>query len=57
MGISDDIEYQAEIKGIISLCSIYLDLIKQFDSLNELHEKNITAANDEITPEVLYIAF
>ena len=54
MGIGDDIEYLAEIKGIISLCDINFELIKFFDSLNELHQRNITTAHDEITSEVLF---
>jgi len=53
MGIGDDIEYLAEIKGIISLCDINFELIKLFDSLNELHQRNITTAHDEITSEEL----
>ena len=53
MGICDDIEYQTEIKGIISLCNIHLDLIKLYDSLNELHQTSTTTSHDEITPEVI----
>ena len=52
MGIGDDIEYLAEIKGIISLCDISFELIKLFDSLNELHQRNITTAHDDVTSEV-----